>query len=185
MLIAMIQFIKNILSCSRYTPLLMSFIALSALSMALIGQYMFGLLPCNLCLIQRYPYGIVIFLGIVGFLFSFKCHKARAGMMGLIGLTFLANSVIAFYHSGVELKWWKSFLEGCNVPDFAGDINDIMNTIKNTTEIVRCDEIAWADPLLGLSMANYNVGFCLVMGIIALYAMSRIWKKGSCQSASS
>jgi len=169
--------IIKILSCYRSMPLLMAAIAAAALGMALMGQYVFGLEPCILCLIQRYPYGIVIALGLIGFVTSFKCKKGAAFVMALIGLTFLANSVIAFYHTGVELHWWKSFLEGCAVPDMVGDIDQIMADIQSRTKAVRCDEIPWADPIFNLSMANYNVIFCLGLGIIALISTRLIWKK--------
>lgn len=157
-------------------PLIMAFIAAAALGMALISQYKFGLEPCILCLIQRYPYGIVIALGLIGFAFSFKCKKATSAIMGLIGLSFLANSIIAFYHTGVEQKWWPSHLEGCAVPDMVGDMDQVLADIQNRTKAVRCDEIPWADPILNLSMANYNILFCLGLGIIAFISARLIYK---------
>ena len=158
-------------------PLGMALIAVSALGMALISQYMFGLEPCILCVIQRYPYGIVIALGLIGFLLSCK-HKKLVGVtMGLIGITFLANSIIAFYHTGVEQKWWPSHLEGCAVPEMVGDIDEVLAEIQSRVTAARCDEIPWADPILNLSMANYNVLFCLGLGVIALLSAKLIWQK--------
>ena len=171
------DFIIKFLSCYRFIPLLMAMIAGASLAMALTAQYAFGLEPCILCLIQRYPYGIVIALGIIGFITSFKFPKGVSIMMVLIGLTFLANSVIAFYHTGVELQWWKSFLEGCAVPDMVGDMDQILADIQSRTEAVRCDEIPWADPILNLSMANYNVIFCLGLAVVAFASARLIWKK--------
>jgi disulfide bond formation protein DsbB len=168
--------IIKILSCPRYMPLIMAGIATASLGMALTAQYAFGLDPCILCLIQRYPYGIVIALGLLGFISSFKCRKGVSALMGLIGLTFLANSIVAFYHTGVELHWWKSFLEGCAVPDMIGNMDQILADIQSRTEAVRCDEIPWADPILNLSMANYNVVFCLGLGVIAFISARLIWK---------
>ena len=158
-------------------PAIMAFISASALSMALMSQYVFGLAPCNLCIIQRYPYAIVIALGLIGFFIAGRCKKTATTLMSLIGLTFLANSVIAFYHSGVELKWWESFLEGCSVPELSNDINEMMAQIHAAQNVVRCDEIPWADPILNLSMANYNVVFCFGLGGIALISARLIWKK--------
>lgn len=174
----MVNFIIKYASRSKFMLAAMAFISAAALGMALLSQYVFGLQPCNLCVIQRYPYGIVIVLGIIGFFIASKCKKTTIAIMSLIGLTFLTNSVIAFYHSGVELHWWKSFLEGCSVPKLSNDINEMIAQIQATTEVVRCDEIPWADPILNLSMANYNVIFCLELGIIALISARLIWKKG-------
>lgn len=166
----------QILSCSRMMPLMMAGIAAASLGMAFMAQFVFGLEPCVLCLIQRYPFALVIVLGLIGFAVSFKCQKTTAGIMALIGLSFLANSVIAFYHTGVELHWWKSFLEGCAVPDLGTDPNNIIAMLEQS-QAARCDEIPWADPILNLSMANYNVIFCLGLGVIALMSARLIWKK--------
>lgn len=157
-------------------PLIMALIAAASLAMAITAQYAFDLAPCILCVIQRYPYGIVVVLGVLGFISSFKCKEVVSIIMGLIGVTFIANSIIAFYHTGVELHWWKSFLEGCAVPDMIGNMDKILADIQSRTEAVRCDEIPWADPILNLSMANYNVVFCLGLGVIAFISSRLIFK---------
>jgi len=172
----MIDFTKRALSCYRSMPLSMAAISALALGMALISQYQFGLQPCNLCIIQRYPFGIIIALGLIGYIISFKSKKATAVIMGLIGLTFLANSGIAAYHSGVERKWWVSFLEGCSVPTLPSDPDKILEHIQSLSKAVRCDEILWSDPIFNLSMANWNVGFCLALGVIALMSARLIYK---------
>lgn len=158
-------------------PIFMALIAAAALGMALISQYVFGLEPCILCIIQRYPYGIVIALGVIGFLVAGKSKKIVSGIMGLIGISFLANSVFAFYHTGVELHWWKSFLEGCAVPEMIGDMDEVLAQIQNRTKAVRCDEIPWADPIFNLSMANYNVLFCFTLGVIAIFSAKLMLKR--------
>lgn len=172
----MINFITKLLSCYRSMPLLMAAISASALGMALMSQYIGGLHPCILCIYQRWPYGIVIMLGLIGFWLSFKSKKAVSAIMGLIGLTFLANSAIAFYHTGVELKWWKSIFQSCSVPPLEGDMEQILADIQNRANAARCDEIPWADPILHLSMANYNVIFCLGLALVALLSARLIWK---------
>jgi len=152
-------------------------IALSAFSlmMAFIAQYVFILAPCSLCIIQRWPFVIVITLGIIGLL-TLNKPKVAASLMGLIGITLISNAAIAFYHSGVERLWWKSMLEGCDAPELSGSADEILAQIQNIKEAVRCDEIPWADPLFGLSMANYNVAFCAGLGIIAFYSAIKYLK---------
>ncbi len=171
----MFNFIKRALTCHRAMPLALAILSAAALGMALISQYVFGLDPCILCIYQRWPYGIVIALGLMGFILSFKHKQAVAAMMGAIGLTFLANSLIAFYHTGVELKWWKSHFEGCAVPDLGSDPANILAIIEQS-KAARCDEIPWSDPIFNLSMANYNVLFCFGLAVIAFMATRLIWK---------
>lgn len=127
-------------------------IAVLALAAVFIGQYGFGLHPCHLCIYQRWPFAVLIILGLIGYF----APKFRTPVIALSALTFLTNAVIALYHSGVERKWWKG-LEGCSTPDMSGSIEDLMKRIQETA-VTRCDEIAWE--LLGLSMANYNFALC-------------------------
>lgn len=161
----MIALLLKILSNPKAVTLGLALVCAAALAMALVAQYAFGLAPCNLCVIQRWPYGIVIALGLAGFALSYKNNRAAAFTLALTALALMFNSVVAFYHSGVERLWWKSFLEGCNVP--ALDPDNILASIE-AAPTVRCDEIPWADPFFGLSMANYNVVFCLGLAVVAL-----------------
>jgi len=167
---------NNILSAYRYAPLIMALIAASALGMALASQYWGGLEPCILCIYQRWPYGVVIALGLIGFLSSFKCNKGSIAMMGGIGAAYLVNTGLAIYHTGVEQKWWKSHFEGCAVPKMEGSMEEVLATIQSRTKAVRCDEIAWSDPILGLSMANYNIAFCFVLALLAFVSMRQMLK---------
>jgi disulfide bond formation protein DsbB len=164
------QTIARVLS-SPFIFLALMLFSIAALASALTAQYAFGLQPCELCVYQRIPFVVAIFIGLFGFYTDRKNFiKLRTGALGLLGLTFLANTVIAGFHTGVERKWWKG-LEGCSAPDMSGSMADILARIK-AAPIARCDEIPWADPIIGLSMANYNVIFCL--GIAAYCAIAFI-----------
>lgn len=172
---AVIEKMIEAMRCPFFMNLMMAVIAAAALAIALMAQYVFDLQPCILCLIQRYPYGVVIGLGILGVFLSKKSAKFGGASLILIGFAFLVNSVIAFYHTGVEQKWWPSHLEGCAVPNLGADPGNILETLHNS-KAVRCDEIPWSDPILNLSMANYNIVFCLGLGLIALYSAVIIFR---------
>lgn len=142
-----------------------------ALAVAFIAQFN-GLAPCVLCIYQRWPYAAVILLSALGIFGHKKYPKAPAIALTLTPFIFLLNAGFAFYHTGVERHWWKSFLEGCSIPDMKGNITDVLAQIQ-AAPVVRCDEIPWTDPVLGLSMANYNVLLCLVLAIAALWALAK------------
>lgn len=148
----------------------------SALAAAFISQYVYGLQPCVLCIYQRIPFAVVILLCILGIAMGQAKPAAGKLLMGLTALTFAANAVIAFYHTGVERHWWKSFLEGCTVPQIEGNITDVLAQIE-ALPAVRCDEIPWTDPIIGLSMANYNVIVCLALAGAAVYSLTKLYKK--------
>lgn len=138
---------------------------ISALSLmtALIAQYVFGLQPCPLCLYQRVPYVLTALLGIGGLALLYRHEGTRfsAPLTALCGFIFLAESAIAFYHSGVERHWWKSFLEGCAADFDPGKSAADLMALFDNKPAVRCDAIPWADPFFGLSMANYNAALSL------------------------
>jgi disulfide bond formation protein DsbB len=140
---------------------------MSALTLAgaLIGQYGFDLHPCDLCIYQRIPFVLNIVLGLLGYFWVSK----QKPIIAISGILFLINSGIAMFHSGVERKWWAG-LTGCSTPDMSGSIEDLLKRIQET-DVVRCDEIPWS--LFGLSMANYNVVFCLGIGVLLLIYLVR------------
>lgn len=160
---------------SPFIFLALALFSIAALASALIAQYAFGLQPCELCVFQRIPFVIAIFIGLFGFYADHKNFTTlRNGALALLGLTFLANTVIAGFHTGVERKWWKG-LEGCSAPDMTGSMADILARIK-AAPIARCDEIPWADPIIGLSMANYNFIFCLGIAVYCAIVFTKTLK---------
>ena len=73
--------IPNFVRGTRSFFLVIFLICAAALSMALIGEYVFGLLPCVLCLSERVPYAIggLIALAMVGLPTS---HRLRGLALG-------------------------------------------------------------------------------------------------------
>ncbi len=174
---ALMNYLDPVLSSPAATGFTLAAASAGALSMAFIAENIYGLDPCILCLYQRAPYAIAIFLGIATVWVSNIVPRVTPWILGLLGVVFLSNSAIASYHTGVERGWWKSFLEGCAVPSLEGNITDVLAQIEARTDAPRCDEIPWADPVLGLSMANYNVLFCLVLAMFAFAAMNRAFQR--------
>lgn len=168
----MICALKSMFSSPRCSLLFFALASAAALATALISQYVYGLQPCELCIYQRWPYAIVVALGLIGAFVYAKKPQTGPVFLGLAALTFLIEAIIAFYHTGVERKWWASFLEGCSVPELKGNITDVLAKIA-ATPAVRCDEIPWTDPILGWSMANYNVIAAIALFGMAIYAISK------------
>lgn len=148
-------------------------ISVVALGGAFSSEIFLKLEPCQFCIYQRWPYAIAIVIGIF-ILFLRKSRRAVIGLTALGSLTFLINSAIAAFHTGIELHWWKSPVEGCSVP--ASFLNEDQSWIDNIMSIPSgsCDEIPWADPILGLSMANYNALLCAGVFLCCVYAAIRL-----------
>ena len=143
-------------------------IAAATLIGAWIFQYGFGLVPCELCLEQRYAYYLVIPAGALLAIAAARGLDTRWVALGLIvlALATLANAGLATYHSGVEWGWWKG-PTACTGPIVdlgkAGNLLEQLNKVK----VVRCDEVQWR--FLGLSLAGYNVLISLLMTVLALW----------------
>jgi len=163
-----IDLIKTLLSNPVFTFGFIAFISFTALAMAMSSEAFFGLEPCNLCIYQRYPFLFGIILGISGLLLR-KKEKVSRLLLGIIGINFLVNSGIAFYHTGVEQKWWVSAFEGCKVPLFFDDTSE-QSILENlmSAPMSSCSDIQWQDPIIGLSMANYNVMLCFGLFVFSM-----------------
>jgi disulfide bond formation protein DsbB len=74
------------------------------LGTALLSQYRGGLLPCELCLLQRWPWWIAIGIAAAAWLIGDRLAPPIPAL--LLGIVFLTGAGIAFYHVGVEQHWF-------------------------------------------------------------------------------
>ena len=79
---------------------LFSFIALIS---AFFIEYILGHQPCNLCLIERIPYGLSIMITMAIFLI----RKNQKFLVMLLFLTFVFSFEISFYHFGIEQVFFQ------------------------------------------------------------------------------
>ncbi len=140
-----------------------------ALFFALYSQFALGLDPCVLCLYQRAPFFAAAAVSLAGLLFHGNAKVTRA-LLALCALLFLINAGIAVYHTGVEKNWWASAVEGCAVPNFAADPTLLQKIL--TAPAASCSDIAWRDPVFGLTMANLNIVFCLGLFLACALALA-------------
>lgn len=160
----MIGCLKKVLACPVAMFGGIAGISIFALTAALYSEVALGLEPCVLCIYQRIPFLIGAVLGIAGLFLRNKPGAVNA-LLALLGINFLVNSGIALYHTGVEQKWWASAVEGCAVPSFSNEPQSMLENILSAPT-GNCAEIPWQDPLIGLSMANYNVLLCLGIAVV-------------------
>ena len=164
-------FILGFLKCPVALFGLIAFVSIFSLAAAFIAEGYFGLEPCIMCIYQRYPFAIGFVLGLAG-LAKRKSTKAVQIFLGLCGVNFLINSAMAFYHTGIEQKWWISAVEGCTTPKIGVTSGQTLLENIMSAPTARCDVIPWQDPILGLSMANYNILLCFglfAMCILAIF----------------
>lgn len=84
------------------------------------AQHVMGMAPCALCLWERWPYRVLIVLGLLWLALAATRRTGGAVIAALVSATLLAAIGIAFLHVGVEQGWWPSPLPECAAPHFSG-----------------------------------------------------------------
>lgn len=155
-----------LLAAPRLPALLLIAASIGALGMALVAQYVGGLPPCELCIWQRWAYAAAIGL-LLPALWLGDRPGARALVLGLGGVAFLAGTGISLYHVGVEQHWWAgtsacvaSFTPGASLEELRAQIL--------AAPVTRCDEVPWS--MLGLSIAGWNALASLALALFAFVA---------------
>ena len=115
--------------------------------------------PCRLCLYQRIPYLISIFVCF----FGFNYYKNFLWMY-LILILFIISTILSGYHVGIENSIFEEF-SGCT----SKNINitnklDLLNNLKKT--MPSCKNVDFK--LFGLSLATINLIISLIISAISI-----------------
>ncbi|GBR06306.1 disulfide bond formation protein B [Acetobacter oeni LMG 21952] len=76
-----------------------------------------GIMPCELCLWERWPWRALLVIGIAGLIVP---RKLARGVAWLGVLPLLADIGLSILHAGVEWKFWQSPLPECRAPQLHG-----------------------------------------------------------------
>ena len=143
-------------------------IAAATLAGAWFFQLVIGLVPCPMCLEERYAYYLAVPLGVLVAIVAAKDAPRGVVLTGLalLALAALGNAVFGVFHAGVEWKFWAGPTE-CTGP--VGNFGSAANLLDqlDKVKVVRCDEIQWT--FLGLSLAGYSALVSLLMAAIAAW----------------
>jgi disulfide bond formation protein DsbB len=149
-------------------------LAASAIVMAtvLLSQYWGGLVPCELCLTERWPWDVAI---VVAFVAAMAGSRAALPWVALLlAVVFAVGSVLAFYHVGVEQHWFAG-PRACTAAAGTPVTLDALKAQLMHQQPVRCDEPAWT--LYWISMAGWNLLASLVMTGICFAVYLRVRRK--------
>lgn len=136
---------------------------------ALGFQHIGGMQPCQMCYWQRHAHKAVLVIAIVTIAVRFltKSGKWDRGFLTLIGLAFLVSFGLAFWHAGVEYKWWVG-PKTCSAIQSITDITpaDISKIFEPGVKLPSCSDAPWH--MFGISMAGYNALISASAAIISL-----------------
>ena len=114
------------------------FIISASLISAFIIQYGLGHQPCKLCIYERIPYILSIFL-IIELIFFKKNEKTTLLLLSLI---FIISAFLAFYHVGLEQGFFtESFV--CENKNFSGTLtkDQLLEQLKQNA--ISCKNVSF------------------------------------------
>ena len=144
----------NIFLKKKNFYLFILFYSLFAIFFALYIEYILGYEPCKLCLYQRIPYVIAIFISFIGYNY-FKNDKILILIIVIFSISFL----ISGYHYGIENNFFEEF-SGCSAKSLETiDKEEILKSLNNN--ITSCKDVTFK--LFGISLAGINLLLSLLI----------------------
>jgi disulfide bond formation protein DsbB len=134
-------------------------ISLISIIFAYFIEYILGHQPCNLCLIERIPYGLSIVLIIANYIFK----KNEKFLILLLILIFAFSFIISVYHYGVEQDFFKESTI-CGLKNAAEIISkeELLKQLQENT--ISCKDVTFR--IIGFSLTTINVAISLFLVIL-------------------
>ena len=141
-------------------------LSLIALISAYFIEHVLGHQPCNLCLIERIPYGLSIIL--ISLMFIIK--KNENFFILLLILTFIFSFFVSLYHFGIEQGIFQESTV-CGVKNFSENISkeELLNKLSEKT--ISCKDVTFR--IFGLSLTAINI----IISILLIITLTKIYSK--------
>ena len=134
-------------------------ISLVAIISAFFIEYVLGHLPCNLCVIERIPYGLTIILITLSFFFK----ENEKFIILLLIITSFFSLMISSYHLGIEQGLFEESTV-CGITN-ATEIISKEEILKQLQErIVSCKDVTFK--IYGLSLTSFNILLSFIIIVI-------------------
>ena len=137
------------------------FISLISLISAFYIEYVLGHQPCNLCLIQRVPYGLCIILLILNYFH----RKDEKFIILLLTLIFSFSFLVSFYHFGIEQGFFNESAV-CTMKNISDIISkeELLKQLQLKT--ISCKDVTFR--LFGFSLTTFNIIISLIFFTLLL-----------------
>ena len=137
---------------------IISFVAIIS---AYFIEYALGHQPCNLCLIERIPYGLSLFLIIINFILK----KNDKFIIILLTLIFIFSFLISIYHFGIEQGFFEeSTVCGLNNTTDIISKDELLKILNEKT--VSCKDVTFR--VFGLSLTTINIVISLLILVLLI-----------------
>ena len=134
-------------------------ISIFSLISAYFIEYILGHQPCNLCLIERIPYGLSIILIVINYIFE----KYEKSIILLLLLIFVFSLIISIYHFVIEKNLFQES-SICGLKD-ASEIISKEELLKQLNEkTISCKDVTFR--IFGFSLTTINILISLFLIIL-------------------
>jgi disulfide bond formation protein DsbB len=122
-------------------------------------EYILGHQPCNLCLIERIPYG----LGLILIILNYSLIKSERLIIFLLILIFAFSLIISFYHFGIEQGFFEESA-ACGLKNTSNVISkaDLLKQLQTIT--INCKDVTFR--IFGFSLTAFNMIISLILIIL-------------------
>ena len=144
-------------------------ISLFSIISAYFIEYVLGHQPCNLCIIERIPYVLSMFLIAINYI-----KKNNEGfIILLLILTFIFSFFISVYHFGIEQGFFEESIV-CSVKDTSNILSkeELLKILKEKT--ISCRDVTFR--IFGLSLTSINIILSLVIIFVLIRAYTNYEK---------
>lgn len=140
-------------------------ISFLALIIAFFIEYILGHQPCNLCLLERIPYGLAIIL----IIFSLIFKRDEKFITLLLILVFSFSFMISFYHFGIEQGFFKES-SVCGIKNMSNIISkeELLKQLQEKT--ISCKDVTFR--IFGFSLTTINI----IINLILVVILSKLFK---------
>ena len=128
-------------------------------------EHVLGHQPCNLCLIERIPYG----LGLILIILNYILKKNERFIILLLTLVFTFSLIISLYHFGIEQGFFKESAV-CETKNPLNAISKEELLKQLQTKTVSCKDVTFR--IFGFSLTAFNI----IISLILVFILSKIFK---------
>ena len=137
------------------------FLSIFILSIAYFIEYILEYKPCNLCLIERFPYFFSIIIILLGLFFN----QFEKFIFIFLCIIFVSATILSLYHVGIEQGLFNESLV-CISNNEINILNkeNLLKELQTTT--ISCKDVEFT--LFGLSLATINAIISFILSVITL-----------------
>ena len=135
-------------------------------------EYILGHQPCNLCLIERIPYGLSLILIIINY--ATKINEKF--IILLLILIYIFSFIISIYHFGIEQGYFDESTV-CGLKNAANIISKEEILMQLSKQTISCKDVTFR--IFGLSLTSINIIVSLIIIIMSIKAYTKYEKNKS------